>query len=93
MGHRSNFVQVPLPRHIHAHLPLGDKEDVLVCLHGPLQGGNGNTALHVKGQIHMGKNRQAPQGQNGNIHGNGFHGVLLSGEKEKGARGVPFSFL
>ena len=62
-------IEVFLRRGIHADLPLGHQEHVLIGLHSPFQGCNGDPALHIEGQAHMGKHRQAPQGQDGNIHG------------------------
>ena len=34
---------------------------------------DGNTALHVKCQVRMRENRQAPEGQNGQIPSGQFH--------------------
>ncbi len=56
-----------------ADLPLGHQEDVLIGLHGPLQGRDGDRPLHVKGQCHVWKHRQAPEGQNGQIPSGQFH--------------------
>ena len=73
MGHRADLVQVLLLRLVHTDLPLSHQEDVLVRLHSPLQSSDGDTALHIKGQAHMGKNRQAPESQDGNIQCRCFH--------------------
>ena len=84
MGDGTHGIQVLLLRFIDADLPLGHQENLLVRLHGPLQRRNGDGALHVKGQIHMWENRQAPQGQNGNIQCCRFHGgIVLSWESCK----------
>ena len=90
VGNGAHLVEVSLRGGVDADLLLCDKEDVLVCFHGPLQGGDGDAALHVEGQIHMGENRQATEGQNGNIQSNRFHrGYPFLGMKRD--RGRDFS--
>ena len=93
VGYSPDLIEILFPRRIYADLPLSDQKYILIRLHGPLQGGDGYAALHIKCQIHMGKNRQAPKGQDGNIHGNWFHGVLLSSEEGKSGRGARRPFL
>ena len=73
VGDRANGVQVLFLRRVHPDLPLGHQEDVLIGLHGPLQGRDGDRPLHVKGQCHVWKHRQAPEGQNGQIPSGQFH--------------------
>ena len=73
VGHRADGVQVLLPRLVDADLPLGHQKDVLVALHCPLQSRDGDPPLHVEGQVHMGKHRQAPEGQNGDVPSGQFH--------------------
>ena len=73
VGHGTDLIEVCFLRLGNADLLLGHQKDILVILHGPLQGGNGDAALHIEGQVHMGENREAPQGQHGNIHCNRFH--------------------
>ncbi|MPN16142.1 hypothetical protein SDC9_163480 [bioreactor metagenome] len=73
MGHGTYPVQVLFSRHRRPKFLLSHQKNLLVRLHSPAQSGNGDRSLHVEGQIHMGKNRQAPQGQNGNIPGCQLH--------------------
>ena len=73
----AHLIEVPLLRRLGANLPLGHKEDPLVPLHGLLQGPEGDLPLHVETQTHMGKNRQAPQGQDGKIPIHAFHGLSI----------------
>ena len=74
VGHSADGVEILLPRQIHADLPLGHQENLLIGLHGPLQGRNGDAPLYVKGQIHMGEHRKPPQGQYRNVPARQFHG-------------------
>ena len=78
VGNGADGIQVLLLRRIDADLPLGHQKDVLIPLHGPLQGRNGDLPLHVEGQAHMGKYRQAPKGQDGKIPCGQFHVLFLS---------------
>ena len=73
MGDRADLIEVFFLRLIHADLPLGHQEDLLVRFHGPFQGRNGDGTLHIEGEVHMGKHRQAAQGQNGDIQCRRFH--------------------
>ena len=65
MGDRAHPIEVLLSGQVGADLPLGDQEDLLLALHGPFQRPDGDLPLHVEGQGHMGKNRQAPESQHG----------------------------
>ena len=77
VGHRADGVQILLLRRIDADLPLGHQEDVLVGFHGPLQGRDGDPPFHVEGQTHMGKHRQAPEGQDGKVPCGQFHVLVV----------------
>ena len=80
VGNGADLIQILFRRRVDTDLPLRDQEDLLVRLHGPLQSGDGDAALHIEGQTHVWKNRQAPEGQNGNIHSHGFHRVAFLSE-------------
>ena len=86
VGHGADLIEVGLAGLGRADLPLGHQEDVLVRLHGPLQGGDGDGTLHVEGEVHMGENRQAPEGQDGDVPVALFHGWFLSWRKRTGGR-------
>ena len=86
-GDGADGVEILLRGLFHVDLALGHQKDLLTCLHGHFQRFHGDVTLHVKGQVGMGKNRQAPEGQNGKIQSFRFHNLLLSGEL-KGGRGT-----
>ena len=73
MGDGADLIQVLLLRLFHSDLPLGDQENILLPLHGPLQGRNGDGPLHVKGQIHMREDRQTAKSQHRHIDCSRFH--------------------
>ena len=59
-GNGAHGVKVLLPRTVRVQFPLGHQKDLLTGFHGHFQGLDGNTALHVKCQVRMRENRQAP---------------------------------
>ncbi len=78
-GDRADLIEILLLGRGHADLPLGHQKDLLVRLHGVFQRPDGDEPLHLEAQVHMWENRQAPEGQNGNIQGYRFHGAPFRG--------------
>ncbi|MPM47183.1 hypothetical protein SDC9_93891 [bioreactor metagenome] len=76
VGYGAHPVEVLLSRHRRSDFLLRHQKNFLVRFHRPAQGRNGNGPLHVKGDVHMWENRQAPQGQNGNVPGCQLHGQV-----------------
>ena len=77
-------------------LPLRHQKDGAVALHGAVQRVDGDLPLHVKAQRQVGKNCQAPQGNDRNIHRRSFFHkgspfcrgiVLFFQNREKSAEG------
>ena len=70
--HRAHREQVARAGLAGSDLPLGHQEDVLVPLHGPLQGADGDLPLHIKAEDAAGEDGQPPQGQHRHV----YRGIL-----------------
>ena len=87
LGHNANTVQALQRRIVVHNVLLGHQEDVLVALHGGVQGQNGLMAAHIEVNGLVGEHRQTTQGQHRHLAGNDLFSHKESTPSEKSQKG------